>query len=392
MINRYEREPKLIKAARIIGAGLQALPYLLGTASVAHADHDGVTRNQDISDVKAFEYFHPMSGDQVWSYGVQLRNPLLGGAGMEDTAQVGEVRLTGAVDVGLDLRTDPSYIRDYVGDGANPAIWFRGRANQQLLVLDQSNSRNDVVGEVVTDDTGFGGAALSNEAQQLGFRQVNSTANAEPVIVTIGNISFPDLTKIPNSNVYDARNIRGQVVSAPAAVVESAEAFGFLPEEQVLNWADGEGKGFFRPLSLNGEGYSKFIEVQTNSTSLYAFRDKGNVGEVFAQVRGAGQVRLDFKTHEPYVEDIRQSDQGGLEPAIWVSKAQPNTLIQVHGVGGEVLYQSRTDGAGEGGARLPRDGQYVLTLDIPFPNNHGDIQLRLGKADQAALNKPSTAK
>lgn len=374
----------LERTARIAGVATA-----IASPGVAHADHDGETRNVGINKALDYGYFHPMTGDQVWSYGIQLRNPLLAGAGIFETGRVGEVVLTGAGDVGVDVKIDPKFLADYRGSGARVAAWFKTGPGDRVVLMDQGNGRNGPVFHVVADGGGFAGMLLPDSEAQMGIRVVRISGSSAPIQVIFGNLSQEDAAKPRHPSVIDAQE---HLKFTP----QVAEPVEFLPEGQVLRWDQTEGRGFFRPISAAGEGYSKFVEFSINNvphnpdgSPKYAFRDKGRVGEFFALVRGANQVRLDLRTNGPWVEDIRQHQAA---PAIWIAGAQPKTKIQIHDAGGRVIAEAWVDDAGFGGVKLPTNDQFIITLDIPFPGLAHDIQFQLGPARQADLEKSSTAR
>jgi hypothetical protein len=411
----------LLKAA-VAGAALKAVEGPLR----AFAQEADPVKNRKISEAQKNEWFHPMTEDgKVWSYGVVLRDPALQGAGIQNQGY-GSIALTGAGDVGVDVTTNDKYLGDYRGNGARAAMWLQTGPKDQVYLMDVNNQP---VALVAADEKGFAGILMPDASTQFGLRVRRTSGAADAVKVNFGNLSKEDAGKPRHPSVIDAsEKLAAQAqpaapvaeAPAPAPVVEqpapqapapveqpapqpaaqperSATVIDFLPTKQVKKWQDAEGAGFFRPLSANGEGYSPFTEFAVigvphnqDGSPKYAFRDRGNVGEFFALVRGAGQVRLDVKTHGPFANHIQQ---GQAAPAFWLSDMQPQTRIRLSDIGGNVLAEAVSDDAGFGGIQLPAtDAQFIITLDIPHPESPVDIRIQEGPANQDALNKPSTLK
>lgn len=393
MGNRIEQLQRIGRKA-LVSAPL--LPYALATASldngnVVHAEGVDPYPNVPIERFPKDTFAHPMIGGQVPSYGFTPRFPRLElpERTIKGNGQDTNVLMTNGCRTGLDLLTNPQFIGDFLGnDAVRTAQWLRGlQKGDRVTLMDQDN--NPVANTFASDD-GFAGILTPSDTKPVryGIRvdRANSAACSEFVETTFGNISAADYQRLlqnPSPAVIDAAKF---ISSEPAKV----NTIDFLPAEQVLRWTDAAGRGFFRPVSLKGEGYTRFAEFSILSSFGFTFRDKGNVGEFFALARGARQVRLDIKTHAPFVNDLRQ---GQAAPALWLDGMQPGTKLQIHDRGGVVLAEARGDDAGFGGIELPAfDAQFIITLDIPVAESPQDIRIQMGPARPADLAKDSTVK
>lgn len=383
------------------------LEIALGVGAIAalrpgdvFANHDGVVQNKKIGEVKPYDWFHPVSKDKkIWSYGVTLRDPFLSGASLV-SGEYGELFLHGASDVGLDVKINTKFLNDYIGDGARAAIWLKTGKNDFIYLM---NDKNEPVTVVAADDTGFAGILMPNANIEFGFRVQRKSGAAEPIKVSFSNLSKEDAQKDLQTGVIDvAKVLKVNEVELPkrqeaAPVEQKPKTVEFLSEPKLLKWENAEGKGFFRPLSVKGEGYTSFIQFsipesprKSGGTPVYSFKDKGEVGKFYALSRRAAQVRIDLKTFAPFVEHVKQ---GKIAPALWLGGLQPETRMLVHDIGGNVLAEARADGAGFGGIELPQyDAQLIITLNFPYPDSPSDVEFQMGPAEQVHLDKPSTVK
>ncbi len=417
------------RTAEIAGVTAVAAIAQNFVAETASADDD--LKNFRVGEAPQYTWFHPMTIDaktgetKVWSYGIILRDPQLPGAALADAGEYGNITLTGAGTTGVDV-TIGKELDQYKWNGAaRAAIWGNAGKGDRVYLMDNQNLPATVFN---ADDKGnFGILLPETPGTQFGVR-VERVTGAEAVRINFGSLSQEDAKKPLEKNVIDAvKFLQNPTTPAPAVrpapvvlspvetpaaptvvaqpaeapkpaatpvpVAEAPKTVDFLPAEQIMAWTDAEGKGFFRPTN-----WSKFVHYSlanaprnTDGTPKFSFRDKGNVGEFFALVRGAKQVRLDIQSDINYANDARQGKDGA---AFWLDNLPQGAVLRICDMNGKVLSEAKADNSGFGGIQLPtnKSEAYILLVDFVNDGTVADVRFQMGPATNADLAKPSTAR
>lgn len=413
-----ERKFKFSRRSLVAVSGAAALPRLLNPLTT-YADklaaplenHDAFVKNTKITEATPNIWFHPISKNgAIWSYGVELKNPGLTGATLDDEGVVGEVLLKGSSDVGLDIRTNfsnPRWLGDYLGQGVRPALWLATSPGDYVYLMEQDNQPIRVV---AANERGFAGVIMQNTNSQFGIRVERKSQMTDPVKVRFTNISQDYLNQPLDLSVIDTADphrtgVKFEAVTPPfVAVVEPAPTPSPTPptapielparvdELPARTFQEGytTPNTFFLARNNKGEGWSKSVAFALPERTLGVFYGSTeSVGELRVATRNrASNFDVYFKINPVFIEDYRQGSQN--RPAVWI-ETQPNSLIQLLNSDRSVVAAVRSDGAGFGGMVLP---DYVSELGVrivlPHPEVDKDTYFRFGPEKPSDRGKQST--
>lgn len=315
-MKEYSRRDFLkFAGAAVAGTALVAVRPLEALAQVGDP-----IRNTEINSAQPGEWIHPMKEGEPWDYSSAIRIPGLPNAGVFSGEGLGKLKLTGTSDVGIDVLTNPNYMRAHIGEnGATAAIWVRNAAFGDRLVL--LNENNQPVGAVNVGQDGFAGIlypedSLSN-AHQFGLRIVRTPGTAGVIDLEFGSISkedFADPVKRNHPSVIDAQNpsIAANVLPA-AAVVEQTPAQSV--EGTPIARIDKAPKDvFFQP-----EGWSRAVQLMIPSWNQGVVYSSAGVGQLNARTiaeMGGKEVILVLRCDPKFMTDYQEGRPEN-RPAMW---------------------------------------------------------------------------
>lgn len=343
------------------GFASAGLAFLAVTAPVTQAEHDGVTRNKNISEIVPGECAHPVdeTTGTVWKYFFELCHPGLPGMRMLGSGTEGVLLLTGAGDVGVNIRTNSRFLDHQRGDAARPAIWVDTDEGTKIILM---NANNEPIAEGPTTATGggraFGGFLSPEDNRSFGIRLVGASGVSR---LTFGNISHED-------NADPAKRNHPSVIDV-AASLSQPEVAPVAPRPEAAPVGDAEVPGFVRVTDIQPGVWvrpasGEFGELQWNLDTQIRLgegvlvRDAGVRDEMLISSSGR-PITIDIRSiwlDQQTMNIIRLGNNGALK-SLWLREFEPDSRVSGFVINErEELFLVRhfsVDGTGFGGVTLP---------------------------------------